>query len=182
MTGACLRRSRFEQLGPGGELGLQPVEGLTAERRFRRVIGRRIVLALPGSGQGGGAGGIVQRCHVRDSASCRVNLPGLTERGECVAEMALGGQGGAEFVMCLAVVGVEPDRLAVFCEGLVELPVLPQGGAEIGVRHGEVGLEADGLAELGDRPRRSRRISSRRKPPRLQWASAKSGLSRMASR
>ena len=56
---ACLGRAGFEELGPGGELGLQPPDGLAAQLRLRRVVGRRIVLALPGGGQGGGAGGVV---------------------------------------------------------------------------------------------------------------------------
>ena len=41
------------------EFGLQPVEGLTAEFRFRRVVERRLILALPGGGQGRVAGGVV---------------------------------------------------------------------------------------------------------------------------
>src|SRR5205823_4572433 len=44
---------------PGREFGLQPVEGLTAELRLRRVVERRLTLTLPGGGQRRGAGGVV---------------------------------------------------------------------------------------------------------------------------
>ena len=48
-------------------------------------------------------------------------------------------------------VGLEPDRLAVFGDGLVELALAFQGAAEVGVGFGEVGLEPDRRAEFGDR-------------------------------
>ncbi len=48
--------------------------------------------------------------------------------------------------MGLGVVGLEPDGLAVFGDGLVELALVPQGVAEVGVGLGVVGLEPDRLA------------------------------------
>ena len=45
--------------GPGGQLGLEPVEGLPADLGLRRIDGRPVVLALAGGGQRGGAGGVV---------------------------------------------------------------------------------------------------------------------------
>ena len=60
------------------------------------------------------------------------------------------------------------------------LPLAAQGVAEVVVGLGGVGLEPDRLAECGDGlvdlPLPARAM------PRLQWASAKSGLSRIASR
>ena len=47
------------------------------------------------------------------------------------------------------VVGLEPDRRAVFGDGLVQLPLLAQGDAEVGVGVGVVGLESDRLAARG---------------------------------
>ncbi len=52
--------------------------------------------------------------------------------------------------MGIGEVGLEPDRRAVFGDGLVELPLVLQGVAEVGVGHGVVGLEPDRLAVLGD--------------------------------
>ena len=52
--------------------------------------------------------------------------------------------------MGLGEVGLEPDRLAVFGDGLVELPLVAQGVAEVVVGLGEVGLEPDRLAAFGD--------------------------------
>ena len=43
-----LGRAGFEDPGPGGEFGVQPVEGLGASFRSRGVVGRGIVLASPG--------------------------------------------------------------------------------------------------------------------------------------
>ena len=45
-------------------------------------------------------------------------------------------QGEAEVVVGRGVVGLEPDRLAVFGDGLVELPLALQGVAEVVVGHG----------------------------------------------
>ena len=46
-------------------------------------------------------------------------------------------------------VGLEPDRLAVGRDRLIQLPLARQGDAEVVVGCGIVGLEADRLAELG---------------------------------
>ena len=46
--------------------------------------------------------------------------------------------------------GLEPDRLAVLGDGLVQLPLAHQGDAEVGVGVGEVGLEPDRLAQGRD--------------------------------
>ncbi len=51
--------------------------------------------------------------------------------------------------MGVGVVGLEPDRLAVFGDGL-GLPLGGQGVAEVEVGLGEVGLEPDRLAVFGD--------------------------------
>ena len=48
-----------ERPGPGGQLVLEPAEGLAAELGPRGLIGRRIVLPLTAAGQRGGAGGVV---------------------------------------------------------------------------------------------------------------------------
>ena len=53
--------------------------------------------------------------------------------------------------MGLGVVGLEPDRLAVFGDRLVELALVAQGVAEVEVGLGVVGLEPDRLAVFGDR-------------------------------
>ena len=45
--------------------------------------------------------------------------------------------------MGLGEVGLEPDRRAVFGDGLVAASPGPQGGAEVVVGLGEVGLEPD---------------------------------------
>ena len=118
--------------------------------------------------------------------------------------------------MGLGVVGLEPDRLAVGGDGLVELPLVAQGVAEVLVGLGVVGLEPDRLAELrrsasssfpwlsqGESPRlivglgvvglEPDRLAEfgdglvelplvPRAMPRLMWAQASSGLSRIASR
>ena len=60
-------------------------------------------------------------------------------------------QGDAEVVVGLGVVGLEPDRRAVFGDRLVQLPLVSQGVAEVVVGLGVVGLEPDRLAEFGDR-------------------------------
>ena len=52
-------RTGVEELGPRGEFGLEPFAGLSAELGLGGVIGRRIVLALAGRGERGGAGGVV---------------------------------------------------------------------------------------------------------------------------
>ena len=48
------------------------------------------------------------------------------------------------------VVGLEPDRLAEFGDGLGRLPLAEQGIAQVAVGKGVVGLEPDRLAECGD--------------------------------
>ena len=68
-----------------------------------------------------------------------------------------GSQGVAEVEVGHGVVGLEPDRLAVCGDGLVELPLGTQGDAEVGVGDGVVGLEPDGLAGGGDGPVEDRR-------------------------
>ena len=99
--------------------------------------------------------------------------------GDGLVELPLALQGVAEVVVGLGVVGLEPDRLAVFGDRLVELPLARQGDAEVGVGLGVVGLEPD-------RRRGTRRWPRRASPgpvramPRLLWASASSGLSRIA--
>ena len=52
--------------------------------------------------------------------------------------------------MGLGVVGLEPDGVAVFGDGLVHLPLARQGDAEVVVGLGEVGLEPDRGAVFGD--------------------------------
>src|SRR5262249_22452404 len=54
---SILGRADFKELSPGGQLGLQPVEGLAAQFRLRGIALRRLVLSLPGRGQRRGAGG-----------------------------------------------------------------------------------------------------------------------------
>ena len=77
MNGAGLGRAGFEELRPGGQLGLQPAEGLAAELRPGGVVGRRVVLALPGGGQRRGAGGVVAVLGLAVVAELRVGLQGL---------------------------------------------------------------------------------------------------------
>ena len=72
--------------------------------------------------------------------------------------------------MGIGVVGLEPDRRAVFGDRLVELALVRQGDAEVVVGFGVVGLEPDRL-------RYSAMASSSlpwsvRALPRLLWASA----------
>jgi hypothetical protein len=43
---------RGEELVPACQLGLQPVEGLTAQFRLRRAVEWRVVLTFPGGGKG----------------------------------------------------------------------------------------------------------------------------------
>ena len=68
--------------------------------------------------------------------------------------------------------------VAVFGDGLVHLPLARQGVAEVGVGQGVVGLEPDRLAVFGDGlvelPLGARAL------PRLLWATAWSGWSRIA--
>ena len=52
--------------------------------------------------------------------------------------------------MGVGVVGLEPDRLAVLGDGLVQLPLTSQGGAEVEVGRAVVGPQPDRLAVLGD--------------------------------
>ena len=72
--------------------------------------------------------------------------------------------------MGLGVVGLEPDRLAVFGDGLVELALVSQGVAEVVVGLGVVGLEPDRLAVFGDRLVELPLVV--RALPRLTWATA----------
>ena len=65
--------------------------------------------------------------------------------------IALFPQDLAQVAVGLGVVGLEPDRRAVFGDGLVELPLVSQGDAEVVVGLGEVGLEPDRRAVFGDR-------------------------------
>ena len=53
---AGLGRAGFELPRPVGPLGLQPVQGLLPQCSAGGLVGRRVVLALPAAGQGGGAG------------------------------------------------------------------------------------------------------------------------------
>src|SRR5262249_38904071 len=76
---AILGRARAEELAPGRQLLLQPVEGLPAQFRLRRVIERRLVLAWTGSGPEGGAGGPVTELGLPVVAKLRVSLEGLAE-------------------------------------------------------------------------------------------------------
>src|SRR5258708_6285415 len=46
-------RAGVEDLGPFGQLDLEPAEGLATELRLRGFVGGRFVLTLPGGGQGG---------------------------------------------------------------------------------------------------------------------------------
>ena len=82
--------------------------------------------------------------------------------------------------MGLGEVGPEPDRLAVGGDRLVQLAVVVQGDAEVVVGLGGVGLEPDRLAAGGDGFGQLPWL--RRAMPRLWWALAWSGLSRIASR
>jgi hypothetical protein len=50
-------------------------------------------------------------------------------------------------------VGLEPDRGAEFGDRLLHLPQFFHGAAEVGVGLGAVGLGLDRGAEFGDRPR-----------------------------
>ena len=52
--------------------------------------------------------------------------------------------------MGLGIVGLVPDRRAVFGDGLVALALVAQGEAEVDVGLGEVGLEPDRRAVFGD--------------------------------
>ena len=70
--------------------------------------------------------------------------------------------------MGLGVVGLEPDRRAVFGDGLVELPLVLQGDAEVVVGLGVVGLEPDRRAVFGDRLVELALVF--RAMPRLPWA------------
>ena len=100
--------------------------------------------------------------------------------GDRLLQLPLGSQGDAEVGVGLGVVGLEPDRRAEFGDRLLQLPLVCQGGAEVVVGLGVVGLEPDRRAEFGDRllqlPLGFRAM------PRLLWASASSGLSRIAVR
>ena len=82
--------------------------------------------------------------------------------------------------MGLGEVGLEPDRLAECGDGLGQLPLAAQGVAEVVVGLGVVGLEPDRLAVFGDGL--VQLPLARRASPRLLWAAASSGWSRMASR
>ena len=218
--GPGLGRAGFEELRPGGQLGLEPVEGLAAELGLGGVVGRRVVLALAGGGQGGGAGGVVAVLGLAVVAELRVGLQGLGPepggggmafrvvahlgQGQALGDVlragpppsagreplgqrrqplglgnplrrgiapagllaaqfvplakhrerpgviALTPEDQAEVAVGLGVVGLEPDRLAVFGDGLVELPLGLQGDAEVVVGLGVVGLEPDRLAVFGD--------------------------------
>ena len=74
---AGLGRAGFEELRPGGELGLQPADRLLSELRPGGLIGRRVVLALPGCGQRRGAGGVVAVLGPAVVAELRVGFEGL---------------------------------------------------------------------------------------------------------
>ena len=162
---------------------LEPAQGLRRELGLRRVVGGRVVLALAGGGQRGGAGGVVA-------------VLGLA----VVAELRVGGQrlgpepgGGGVALRVVAHLG-QGQALGVVPGAVV---ALEQGGQPRGQRRQPLGLRDPlrrGVAPAGPlraqlvplaniRPatRRSR-PGVRRSWPRLQWASAWSGLSRMASR
>ncbi len=72
--------------------------------------------------------------------------------------------------MGLGEVGLEAGRLAVFGDGLLELPLGSQGDAEVDVGLGVVGLEPDRLVTFGD-GLLELPLGFRAKP-RLMWASA----------
>ena len=84
---------RFEKLGPGGELGLKPGQGLGAKPDFRFVVQGWFVLTLAGGGQHRGTGGIVGVLSLSRFGERRVVIQGLAPEA--------GGGGGA-----LRVVGV----------------------------------------------------------------------------
>ena len=50
-----------------------------------------------------------------------------------------------------AIVGLEPQGLAVLGDRLIQLPLVAQGDAEVAVGLGVIGLEPHGFAVLGDR-------------------------------
>ena len=99
--------------------------------------------------------------------------------GDGLVVLALLHQGCAEVVVGAGVVGPEPDRRAVFGDGLVELALLPQGEAEVNVGDGEVGLEPDRRAVI--RRGSSSLPWSVKALPSWLWATASSGLSRIAA-
>ena len=104
----------------------------------------------------------------------------LAEFGDGLGQLPLVRPGRCRGCVGLGVVGLEPDRLAECGDRLVAASPGRQGEAEVVVGLGDVGLEPDRLAEFGDGlvalPLAARAM------PRLMWASARSGWSRIASR
>ena len=188
MAGRAAASAGFEELGPGGQLGLEPVEGLAAELRLRRVVGRRLVLALPGGGQGGGAGGVVAVPGLAVVAELRVACQRLGPEpgggGEALAVVGTSGRRSGARRCRRAVLAPEHGRKPVgqgqpsarprrptaprgiaspACSGaqLVPLavhlpaprrsrPAVSRSSAEVAVGLGVVGLEPDRLAVFGD--------------------------------
>ena len=81
----------------------------------------------------------------------RAQLVTPFELGKCLDEATLLAEHVAKVAMGFGVVGLEPQRLAVLGDRLVQLPLVLQVGAEAVVVFGAVGLEPDRFAELGDR-------------------------------
>ena len=100
------------------------------------------------------------------------------EFGDRLLQLPLDVQSVAEVDVGLGVVGLEPDRRAEFGDRLLRLPLVSQGVAEVDVGVGVVGREPDRRAEFGDRllqlPWACRAF------PRLLWAMARLGVSRIA--
>ena len=87
----------LRSLFPGGQLRLQPVEGLTTQPCLRRVVKQRLVLALPGGRQGRGARGV---------EAVMVPAVGVEDRVAGERKGPVPGRGGE----ALAVVGHPGER------------------------------------------------------------------------
>ncbi len=136
---ASLGRARFEDLLPGLVLGSQPFEGLPAELRFRCVIWGRLILNLPGGGEGRSAGGIVSELPLPRFTQRRVETRGCAKLGHCALETAFRGQGHTEVVMGPAVVGVQLNRLSACLNRLVVATEISEQSAVVRVEPAVIG-------------------------------------------
>ena len=90
---------------------------------------------------------------IRPVRSLRAQFVAPLEFGEGLGELALLGETSAQVVVGLGVVGLEPQRRAVFGDRLVELPLARPGVAEVVVGLGVVGLEPQRLRGIRRSPR-----------------------------
>ena len=173
----------FEELGPGVALGLEPVEGLLPQFGPRCVGGGRVVLALAGGGQRRGAGGVVAVPGLAVVAELRVGPQGARPRAGRRRRTACGRRpsGRRPAARRRPWACPRPARRPAAGRPVRPAARLRRPTAPRGIASRAASSPARGPYGIRPATRRSRPCC-RRIVPKLQWASAWSGFSRIASR